>query len=132
MSVFNPDRFCKRRTVFSSENFGPGDQNSRDRYARLQELLEFCVNFVLQVTQVLRCEHSYDKHDKASYHNEIDSSAGCFSAYQPLMGCLWARYVNTCTTSARVIFSASVGLPLLCFSLFCIVYVCSSIYMRLA
>ena len=118
MSVFNPDRFCKRYArlqellefcVFSSENFGPGDQNSRDRYARLQELLEFCVNFVLQVTQVLRCEHSYDKHDKASYHNEIDSSAGCFSAYQPLTGCSWARYVNTCTTSARVIFSVSIS-----------------------
>ena len=29
MRDFNPDRFFKRRTIFSSENFGPGDQNSR-------------------------------------------------------------------------------------------------------
>ena len=36
MSVFNPDRFFTRRTIFSRENFGPPDQyfqdqNSRDR-----------------------------------------------------------------------------------------------------
>ena len=30
MRVFSPDRLFKRRTMFSSENFGLGDQNSRD------------------------------------------------------------------------------------------------------
>ena len=28
MKVFNPDQFFKRRTIFSSENFGPGDWRS--------------------------------------------------------------------------------------------------------
>ena len=34
MTVFNPDRFFKRRTIFSSENFGPGDQNFQDQNSR--------------------------------------------------------------------------------------------------
>ena len=34
MRVFNPDRFFKRRTIFSSENFGPGDQNFQDQNSR--------------------------------------------------------------------------------------------------
>ena len=34
MKVFNPDRFFKRRTIFSSENFGPGDQNFQDQNSR--------------------------------------------------------------------------------------------------
>ena len=31
MSVFNVDRFFKRRTIFSNENFGPGEQNFQDQ-----------------------------------------------------------------------------------------------------
>ena len=34
MRVFNPDRFFKRRTIFSSKNFGPGDQNFQDQNSR--------------------------------------------------------------------------------------------------
>ena len=34
MRVFNSDRFFKRRTIFSSENFGPGDQNFQDQNSR--------------------------------------------------------------------------------------------------
>ena len=34
MSVFNPDRFFKGRTIFSGENFGPGDQNFQDQNSR--------------------------------------------------------------------------------------------------
>ena len=29
-----PDRFFERRTIFSSENFGPGDQNFQDQNSR--------------------------------------------------------------------------------------------------
>ena len=34
MRVFNPDRFFKRRTIISSENFGPADQNFQDQNSR--------------------------------------------------------------------------------------------------
>ena len=34
MRVFNPDQFFKRRDIFSSENFGPGDQNFQDQNSR--------------------------------------------------------------------------------------------------
>ena len=34
MWVFNPDRFFKRRTIFSSENFDPEDQNFEDQNSR--------------------------------------------------------------------------------------------------
>ena len=30
-SVFYPDQFLQRRTIFSSENFGPADQNFQDQ-----------------------------------------------------------------------------------------------------
>ena len=32
--VFNPDQFLQRRTTFSSENFGPADQNFQDQNSR--------------------------------------------------------------------------------------------------
>ena len=31
---FNPDQFLQRRTIFSSENIGPADQNFQDQYSR--------------------------------------------------------------------------------------------------
>ena len=31
MNIFNPDRFFKRWTIFSNENFGLGDQNFQDQ-----------------------------------------------------------------------------------------------------
>ena len=34
MSVFNPEQFFKRRTIFSIENFGPWDQNFQDQNSR--------------------------------------------------------------------------------------------------
>ena len=37
MSVFNPDRFFKGQTIFSSKNFGPGDQNFQDQNSKLEE-----------------------------------------------------------------------------------------------
>ena len=31
---FNLDQFLQRRTIFSSENIGPADQNFQDQYSR--------------------------------------------------------------------------------------------------
>ena len=45
MRVFNHDRFFKRLTIFSSENFGPGDQNFQDQNSRDRPHAE-CKSFV--------------------------------------------------------------------------------------
>ena len=48
MGVFNPDRFFTRRTIFSSENFDPPDQNFQDQNSRDSTIIRASLVLVSQ------------------------------------------------------------------------------------